>query len=34
MHIFIVCKNLQKELVIGLAMQQVYHLGCDWTGNG
>ena len=32
-HTFIVCKNLQKELVIGLAMQQLYWLGCDWTSR-
>ena len=28
------CKKLQKELVIGLDMQQLYHLGCDWTKEG
>ena len=34
MHTFIICKNLQKELVKGLDMPQVHHLGCDWTENG
>ena len=33
-HTFIVCKRLQKELVIGLDMQQLHHLGCDWTNDG
>ena len=31
MHIFTVCRNLQKELVIGLNMQQIHHLGCYFT---
>ena len=30
MHTFIVCKNTWKELVVGLDMQHLYHLGCDW----
>ena len=32
-HTFIVCKNLQKELVIGFDMQQLYQLGCNITDN-
>ena len=32
-HTFIVSKILQKELVMGLNMQPVHHLGCDWTEN-
>ena len=34
MHSFIVCKNLWKELLIRLDMQQLHCLGCDWTENG
>ena len=30
-HIFIACKNLQKELVISLYMKQLHHSGCNWT---
>ena len=33
-HAFNVCKKLQKALVIGLAMQLLHQLGCDWTDNG
>ena len=33
-HTFIVCKKIKKELFIGLDMQKLYHLGCDWTDNG
>ena len=33
-HMFIVCKRLQKELVIGLDMQHLHHLGCDCTNDG
>ena len=25
---------LQREVVIGLDMQQLHHLGCDWTNDG
>ena len=32
-HTFIVCKKFQKEIVIGLDMQQSHHLGCDWTND-
>ena len=28
------CKKLGIELVIGLDMQQLHHIGCDWTDNG
>ena len=31
---FIVCKNLQKELIVWLEMQQVHCLGGEWTENG
>ena len=34
MHIFIVCKNWQKEHLIGLDLQQFHHLGCDWMKSG
>ena len=27
-------KNLKKELVIGLDMQQLFQLGCDWANSG
>ena len=30
----IVCQNLQKELIIGIDMQQLFSLHCDWTYNG
>ena len=30
-HLFIVCKHLKKDLVIGLDMQQKYCIGSDWT---
>ena len=33
-HTFIVCKNLLKELIIGLDIQQFYQLGCNWTDDG
>ena len=33
-HSFIVCKNIQKELIIGLDMQLSHHLGCGWTEGG
>ena len=33
-HMFIVCKQLQKEHVIGLDMEQLHHLGYDWTNDG
>ena len=33
-HTFNVCKNLGKELVIGLVMQQLHQLGCGRTDNG
>ena len=33
-HTFIICKKLQKELVIGLDMQQLHCLGCDCTNDG
>ena len=33
-HTFILCKKLQKELVIGLDMQQIHNLGSDWTNDG
>ena len=28
------CRNLQKELVIGLNMKQLYQLGGGWNDNG
>ena len=28
-HLFTVCIHLTKGLVIGLDMQQIYHIGCD-----
>ena len=34
MHTFIMCNNLQEELIMGLDMQQLHHLGCNWTENG
>ena len=30
---FIKCRNFQKELVIGLDIQQLHHLGCDLMEN-
>ena len=30
-HTLTVCKKLQKELGIGLDMQQLHYLGWDWT---
>ena len=33
-YTFIVCKKLQNELVIGLDMQQLHCLGCEWTNDG
>ena len=32
-HTFIVFNNLQRELIIGLGMQQLYQLVCDWTDS-
>ena len=34
LHPFIVCMKLQKELVIGVDMQLIPHLGCGWTDDG
>ena len=33
-HTFIMCKNLQKDLVIVPDMQQFHQLGYNWTANG
>ena len=30
MHTLIKCRNLQKEILIGLDVQQLHHLNCDW----
>ena len=34
LHTFTVHRNLQKELFIGLYIQQLHHLGFDWTKGG
>ena len=34
MYMFIVCTQLQKELIFKLYMQQLHQLGCDWVDNG
>ena len=33
-HTLIYVKSYEKKLFIGLNMQQLHHLGCDWTANG
>ena len=31
---FIMCKYLTKDVVIGLDIQQIYRIGCNWTEDG
>ena len=33
-HTFIVHKNLHKELITELGMQQLHQIDCNWTDNG
>ena len=33
-HMFIMCKNLQKELIMRCDVQHLCWLGCHWTDNG
>ena len=33
-YTFIMCRKSQRDLIIGLDMQQLYCLGSDWTDNG
>ena len=30
----IMCRKFQRKLVIGLDVQQLLHLDCDWTDDG
>ena len=32
-HTFIACKNMRKDLVIGLDMKHLHCLGCHWINN-
>ena len=34
LHTFIMCRYMQKKLVIGLDIQKIHHVGCDLTDNG
>ena len=33
-HSFIACKHFTEDLVIGLYMQQMYGIGCNWITEG